>query len=93
MLLDLGAGRWCCSPREPPGSSSPTAEEEHFIAPPAGVVRTTLGAGDAATAGLLYGLLEGLEPRATLELAARTAAARVSGAPLKTALPPRSRRR
>ncbi len=85
--------RWCCSPRAPPGSSSRPPRRTTSSTPPAGEVRTTLGAGDAATAGLLYGLLEGLEPRATLELAARTAAARVSGAPLKTALPPRSPRR
>ena len=83
----------CCSPPAAAGLQLSTAKEEHFILPPAGEVRTTLGAGDAATAGLLYGLLEGLEPRATLELAARTAAARVSGAPLTTALPPRSPRR
>ena len=51
-------------------------------APPPGEVRTTLAAGDAATAGLLRGLLGGLDPRATLDLAARTAAARVAGAPL-----------
>jgi sugar/nucleoside kinase (ribokinase family) len=42
-------------------------------------VRTTLGAGDAATAGLLYGLLVGLDPGASLRLAAETAAARVAG--------------
>jgi sugar/nucleoside kinase (ribokinase family) len=42
-------------------------------------VRTTLGAGDAATAGLLYGVLAGLDPRSSLRLAAETAAARVAG--------------
>jgi sugar/nucleoside kinase (ribokinase family) len=42
-------------------------------------VRTTLGAGDAATAGLLYGVLAGLHPVASLRLAAETAAARVAG--------------
>ena len=61
--------------------------QQHFLPPPPVEVRTTLGAGDAATAGLLYGLLGGSEPRAALELAARTAAARVSGAPLRSALP------
>lgn len=43
-------------------------------------VRTTLGAGDAATAGLLYGVLARLGPAAALRLAADTAAARVGGA-------------
>jgi sugar/nucleoside kinase (ribokinase family) len=61
--------------------------QEHFTSPPAVEVRSTLGAGDAATAGLLFGLLEGLDPLGTLELAARTAAARVAGAPLTSALP------
>src|SRR5215208_1183211 len=59
---------------------------EHFVPPPRVEVRTTLGAGDAATAGLLFGLVEGLDPRGTLDLAARTAAARVAGAPLASAL-------
>jgi len=54
---------------------------EHFTPPSPGAVRTTLGAGDAATAGLLYGLLTGRDPRDALELAARTAAARVAGEP------------
>jgi 6-phosphofructokinase 2 len=51
---------------------------EHLPALPV-EVRTTLGAGDAATAGLIYGVLAGLDPRAALELAARTAATRVAG--------------
>jgi sugar/nucleoside kinase (ribokinase family) len=55
------------------------AGREEFTPPAPGDVRTTLGAGDAATAGLLYGLLDGLDPRAALDLAAGTAAARVSG--------------
>jgi sugar/nucleoside kinase (ribokinase family) len=46
-------------------------------------VQTTVGAGDAATAGLLYGLLAGLDPVESLRLAARTAADRVSGAPIR----------
>ncbi len=66
--------------------------QEHFTPPPPSEVRTTLGAGDAATAGLLYALLEGLGPREAVEMAARTAAARVSGAPLTRALPPPSPR-
>jgi len=53
--------------------------QEHFTPPPPVEVRTTLAAGDAATAGLLYGLLAGLDPRETLALAARTAAERISG--------------
>jgi sugar/nucleoside kinase (ribokinase family) len=48
-------------------------------------VCTTLGAGDAATAGLLAGMLAGEEPQACLERAAATAAARVAGAPLPRA--------
>lgn len=40
---------------------------------------TTTGAGDAATAGFLSGLIHGLEPHATLELAARTAVRRILG--------------
>ena len=58
------------------------ASQEHFTSSPPVEVHTTLGAGDAATAGLLSGLLEDLEPREALELAARTAAARVSGEPI-----------
>jgi sugar/nucleoside kinase (ribokinase family) len=54
---------------------------EHVPAP-AVEVRTTLGAGDAATAGLLYGVLAGLAPEAALDLAARTAASRVAGEPI-----------
>jgi sugar/nucleoside kinase (ribokinase family) len=53
--------------------------QEHFTPPPPVEVRTTLAAGDAATAGLLYGLLAGLGAREALELAARTAAERISG--------------
>src|SRR5207248_9835441 len=55
------------------------AGQRHFLVPPRVPVRTTVGAGDAATAGLLYGLLAGLGPGESLDLAARTAAARVSG--------------
>jgi sugar/nucleoside kinase (ribokinase family) len=42
-------------------------------------VRSTLAAGDAASAGLLWGLLDGLGPRESLRLAAETAAAQVAG--------------
>jgi sugar/nucleoside kinase (ribokinase family) len=55
------------------------ADRAERMPAPAVEVRTTLGAGDAATAGLLYGVLAGLDPRAALVLAARTAATRVSG--------------
>jgi sugar/nucleoside kinase (ribokinase family) len=48
-------------------------------------VVTTLAAGDAATAGLLYGVLAGLDPGEALRLAARTAAARVAGEPIAVA--------
>ena len=50
-------------------------------------VVTTLAAGDAATAGLLYGVLAGLGPAASLRLAARTAATRVAGEPIAVAQP------
>jgi sugar/nucleoside kinase (ribokinase family) len=50
-----------------------------FTPAPKVEVRTTLGAGDAATAGLLYGVLAGLDPGSSLRLAAETAAARVAG--------------
>jgi sugar/nucleoside kinase (ribokinase family) len=52
--------------------------ERHLPARPV-EVRTTLGAGDAATAGLLHGLLSGLAPEESAELAAATAAALVAG--------------
>jgi sugar/nucleoside kinase (ribokinase family) len=42
-------------------------------------VRTTVGAGDAATAGLLFGLLSGLGPEQTLDLAMRTAGRTLAG--------------
>jgi sugar/nucleoside kinase (ribokinase family) len=42
-------------------------------------VRTTLGAGDAATAGLLYGLLAGMPPDRALEVAVTAAARMVRG--------------
>jgi sugar/nucleoside kinase (ribokinase family) len=46
-------------------------------------VRMTVGSGDAATAGLLYGLLADLDPGPSLELAMDTAARRTSGQPLR----------
>ncbi len=55
------------------------ADRELWVqALPADQVRTT-GAGDAATAGLLYGLLAGLDPEAAAVLAAAVAAERISG--------------
>lgn len=51
-------------------------------------VRTTVGAGDAATAGLLHGLLAGLDPVATLALAMRTAGRRLAGLPFSGTLEP-----
>lgn len=55
------------------------ADADHVIDAPLVEVQTTLGAGDAATAGLLFGVLAGEPALASLELAARTAAARVGG--------------
>jgi sugar/nucleoside kinase (ribokinase family) len=42
-------------------------------------VRTTVGAGDAATAGLLFGLLSGAEPGRSLDLAMRSAGRALTG--------------
>lgn len=42
-------------------------------------VRTTVGTGDAATAGLLFGLLAGLDPEPSLDLAMRTAGQVLAG--------------
>jgi sugar/nucleoside kinase (ribokinase family) len=47
----------------------------HVSAKALSQVSTTTGAGDAATAGLLFGLRSGLVPRAAVELAAGVAAA------------------
>jgi sugar/nucleoside kinase (ribokinase family) len=58
------------------------ADRVEFTPAPKVEVRTTLGAGDAATAGLLYGVLADLDPGASLRLAAETAAARVAGTPI-----------
>jgi sugar/nucleoside kinase (ribokinase family) len=44
-------------------------------------VRTTVGAGDAATAGLLFGLLSGLSAEPSLDLAMRTAGCTLAGRP------------
>ena len=61
------------------------ADREMWVpALPVDQVRTT-GAGDAATAGLLYALLAGLAPEAAAVLAAAVAAEHVSG---REALPP-----
>lgn len=58
-----------------------TAEgHEEVVAPhDPGEVRTTLAAGDAASAGVLWGLVCGRGPGECLELAARSAAALVAG--------------
>jgi sugar/nucleoside kinase (ribokinase family) len=64
------------------GREAAWADQRHFLVPPRVPVHTTVGAGDAATAGLLHGLLAGHGPRESLELAARTAAARVRGVTL-----------
>jgi sugar/nucleoside kinase (ribokinase family) len=42
-------------------------------------VRTTTGAGDAATAGLVHAVLQGLDPEAAAQSAARSAARRIGG--------------
>jgi sugar/nucleoside kinase (ribokinase family) len=80
QLCTAGAGRLGAAGALLAGREREWAGHEHFVAPPATEVRTTLAAGDAATAGLLYGLLDGRDPRGALDLAAQTAAVRVSGA-------------
>jgi len=47
---------------------------------------STRGAGDAAIAGLLYGVLVGLSPEEALVLSMETAAVCVAGLPISTAL-------
>src|SRR5207248_2324482 len=58
--------------------AGPCRRRPGFTGGTAGLVGAA-AAGAAATAGLLYGLLAGLGPAESLELAACTAAARVSG--------------
>jgi sugar/nucleoside kinase (ribokinase family) len=61
------------------GNVDEWADCEIFAPAAATRVISTTGAGDAATAGLLYGVLRGLAPNAALSLAMDTAALRVSG--------------
>lgn len=55
------------------------SNQKYHVAASAVTMRTTLGAGDAATAGLLGGLLTDSDPLDSLRLASRVAAERVSG--------------
>ena len=55
------------------------ADRELWVPPLSATVVSTVGAGDAATAGLLYGLLAGAEPEDAALTAAGAAALRVSG--------------
>jgi sugar/nucleoside kinase (ribokinase family) len=64
-LLARGAARW--------------SGFAQTISPVEVEVRSTLAAGDAASAGLLWGLLDGRDPGDCLRLAAQTAAAQVAG--------------
>jgi sugar/nucleoside kinase (ribokinase family) len=66
-----------------PARQAQWSDQEPFVPALPVPVRNTVGAGDAATAGLLYGLLADLDPSASLELAARTAASRVSGSAIR----------
>jgi sugar/nucleoside kinase (ribokinase family) len=50
-------------------------------------VRNTVGTGDAATAGLLHGLLTGLDPDPSLDLAMRTAGRILAGLPARCCRP------
>src|SRR6266511_2620066 len=70
-----------------PARQTQWSDQERFVTAQRVPVRTTVGAGDAATAGLLYGLLADLDPVASLQLAARTAASRVSGTPIQPVPP------
>ena len=54
------------------------AGAEHAVPAVEVEVHSTLAAGDAASAGLLWGILDGLGPRESLQLAAETAAAQVA---------------
>ena len=62
------------------GQAAAWADREHWVAATDVTIVSTVGAGDAAAAGLLCGLLRGAAPDAALELAASCAAQSVSGA-------------
>jgi sugar/nucleoside kinase (ribokinase family) len=72
-LLARAAERWCDE-----ALAIPAIEVE---------VRSTLAAGDAASGGLLWGVLDGRGPHESLRLAAEVAAAQVAGAPIGTQRP------
>jgi sugar/nucleoside kinase (ribokinase family) len=78
VLVTAGAGglALCVGDGAPVAGWSAYAEAIPAIAVEA--VGSTLAAGDAASAGLLWGVLSGLGPRESLRLAAETAAAQVS---------------
>jgi sugar/nucleoside kinase (ribokinase family) len=64
------------------GLSSAWANQRFWMRPaPVAEAVTTNGAGDAATAGLVYGLWLGLEPDETARLAVVCAATLISGRP------------
>jgi sugar/nucleoside kinase (ribokinase family) len=87
MMVEMGAGVAMVTAGAE-GLQLCTADgHEHFMPAPRVEVRTTLGAGDAATAGLLYGLLDDGDPDRALHLAAQTAAQCVSGRPIRRATP------
>ena len=79
-LVDMGAGAVLLTAGADGLALRTAGGYERSIAPPAvGEVRTTLAAGDAASAGVLWGILCGCGPDECLRLAAETAAALVSG--------------
>ena len=85
LLRTAGASRLADGGAVLAGLSPEWADREVWVpAAPAGVAGTT-GTGDAATAGLLYGLLSGAAPERTAVLAAAVAAARLTG---RDELPP-----
>lgn len=59
--------------------AKPWANVRLYRRAPSVEIKSTVGAGDAATAGLLYGLLHGLSPSETIDLATSSAAHRLSG--------------
>jgi sugar/nucleoside kinase (ribokinase family) len=65
------------------GAGDGWGRQEHAATAPDVPVRTTVGAGDAATAGLLYGVLAGLGPQECLRTAMEAAGQRVAGLPVR----------
>ena len=78
LLRTAGAGRLGSGGRVLASLSDAWADRELWVPPLPVRVTSTLGAGDAATAGLLYGLLAGFGPEDAALTAAGAAAIRIS---------------